>query len=118
VRGDPGAEQLVHAEPEHRADRRVHLGDAAVAAHAEDRVVGSLAAQRAVAQLGGQRRVAAGHPPLAQHRGQQQVRVGAPFLDGEQDVADRASYRIGARRAGTAFGGHSAPREGPGTTLP
>ena len=103
---DPGGQQLVHAEPEHVAHRRVEL--VPVAARGQDGVVGAAAAQRAVGQFGGEGRVAAGQAALGEQGGKQQVGVGVPVRDRAQDVVGGAPGRVGARAAAEAAGGWPA----------
>ncbi|GAA4958950.1 hypothetical protein GCM10023238_27200 [Streptomyces heliomycini] len=90
VRGDARAEQLVRAEVQHVQHRRVHLAQRPVHTGGDDRVVRPLTAQRAVHQLGGQRRVArlevAVLARLAQQRGQDEVGVRVPLVDGPQGL--------------------------------
>ncbi len=123
VGADPGAEELVRAEPEHQSDRRVELVKRAVAARGEHRVVGALAAQRAVGELGREGGVATGDVAVGQQLGQQQVGVGLAALHRRQDVVGGAAGvarpagavalgRVGAGRAGTAR------RAVPGTRTP
>ena len=106
VVADPGGQQLVHAEPEHVAHRRVEL--VPVAARGQDGVVGAAAAQRAVGQFGGEGRVAAGQAALGEQGGKQQVGVGVPVRDRAQDVVGGAPGRVGARSAG-----RTGPRDWP-----
>ena len=94
VAADPGGQQLVRAEPEHVAHRRVEF--VPVAACGQDGVVGAAAAQRAVGQLGGEGRVAAGQAALGEQGGKQQVGVGVAVRDRAQDVVGGAPGRIGA----------------------
>jgi hypothetical protein len=78
VGADPGGQQLVRAQPEHLAQRRVDPVQVPVAADGEDGVVAALTAQRAVGQLGGERRIPSGQPTVSQQRRQQQVDIGVP----------------------------------------
>ena len=100
---DPGGQQLVRAEPEHVAHRRVEL--VPVAARGQDGVIGAAAAQRAVGQLGGEGRVTAGQAALGEQGGQEQVGVGVAVGDRAQDVVGGPPGRIGARTCGTGLAG-------------
>ena len=116
MRADPGGQQLVRAEPQHLAQRRVEPVQVAVAADGEHRVVAALAAQRAVGQLGGQRRVPPGQAALGQQRRQQQVGVGVPLGHGAQHVERRPAGRIRPAAGGPARAGRPRrprPRPGP-----
>lgn len=114
VAGDPGGQQLVRAEREHVQDRRVHLAQRPVDAGGDDRVVGALQAQRAVDEFGGERGVAPVHAlllGLPQQRGQDQVGVGVPLVDGAQGAEGDAARRIllgTAVRAGARLAGLDA----------
>ena len=96
VRGDPGAQQLMGAEPEDLAHGGLQGVQLAVAAHGEHGVIGAPAAQRAVGELGGQRGVPAAEPALGQRGREQQVGVGVPLGHGAQHVAGGPAGRIGA----------------------
>src|SRR6266851_122579 len=101
VAADPGGQQLMRADPEHVAHRRVEL--VPVAARGQDGVVGAAAAQRAVGQFGGEGSVPAGQPALLEQGGQQQVSVGVPVRDRAQDVVGGAPGRIGAWPTGAGL---------------
>ena len=92
---DPGGEELVRAEPEDLADRRVELVQRAVAAGREHGVVGALAAQRAVGELGREGGVAAGDVAVGQQLGQQQVRVCLAVLHRREDLVGGAARVAG-----------------------
>ena len=95
---DPGGQQLVGAEPEHVAHRRVDI--VPVAAGGQDGVIGAAAAQRAVGQFGGEGGVTAGEAALGEQGREQQVGVGVPVRDRAQHVVGGAPGRVGARAAG------------------
>ncbi len=95
---DPGGQQLVCAEPEHVAHRRVDL--VPVAAGGQDGVIGAAAAQRAVGQFGGEGGVPAGDAALGEQGREQQVGVGVAVRDRAQDVIGGAPRRVGARPGG------------------
>ena len=105
VARDPRAEQLVRAEREHVEHRRVDLAQRPVDAGRDDRVVRALAAQRPVDEFGGERRVPGVEVPavarLAQQRGQDQVGVGIPLVDGPQRLEGQDADRV---LLGTAVG--------------
>ena len=113
VRGHPGGQELVGAEAQYLAQRRVHAVESPVGAQAEDRVVAAPAAQRPVGELGGQRGVAPLQPALGEHRRQQQVGVGVPLLNRYEHVVGEAPDRVGPASAAPAAGataGAATPR--------
>ena len=102
VRRDAGAEQLVRAQPQGRAHRRVHRGQRPVGAPGQDRVQGAGGAQGAVAELGGEGGVPAGQPALAQQGRQGQVRVRVALLDRAEQVVRGPPGRVGVPPRGRA----------------
>jgi hypothetical protein len=91
---DPGCQELMSAEPEGLAHRRVERAEVTVAADAKDGVIAALSAQRAVAELGGQRGVPPGEPALRDELRQQQVGVSVATFDCKQDVERDPPGRI------------------------
>ena len=110
VPADPGGQQLVRAEPEHVAHRRVEV--VPVAARGQDGVIRAAAAQRAVGQLGGEGRVTAGQAALGEQGGQEQVGVGVAVGDRAQDVVGGAPGRVGARPASRGWPERGWPERG------
>ena len=77
VRRDPGAQDLVGAQPQGVDHHPVQVGDRPVAAGRDHRVQLTEGPAAAVGQFGGQRRVPTGQAALVQDAGQGQVGVGA-----------------------------------------
>ena len=114
---DPGGQELMSAEPEDVAYRRVEI--VPVAAGGEDRVVGAAAAQRAVGQFGGEGRVPAGQATFPEEGGQQQVGVGVPVRDRAQHVVGGPPGRIRVRTAIAGLAAAGLPAAGlPAAGLP
>ena len=101
VRGNPGVQQLVGAQPEGVDDHAVQVGEGAVAAGPDDRVELPEGPAGAVGQFGGQRGVPAGDAPLGEQSRQREVGVGALRSDRGQHVeGDPPGLVRGGRFAG------------------
>ena len=108
VRVDPGAQQLVGAQPQQVEQHRVDVVRRASRGRGDDGVEQAAGAAGAVGQFGGEGGVAAGDAALAQQRGQHEVGVGVAFRDRAQHVERRAARRIERLAARPAGFGHDA----------
>ena len=91
---DPGAQQLVGAQPQQVQQHRVDLSRRAARGRGDDGVEQPAGAAGAVGQFGGERGVAAGDSAFAQQRGQREVGVGVALRDRAQHVERRPAGRV------------------------
>ena len=110
VRVDPGAQQLVGAQPQQVQQHGVDALGRAPGGVADDGVEQAAGAAGAVGQFGGERRVAAGDSALAQQGGQRQIGVGVALRHRPQHVERRAAGRV--ERFATRRGSSAAPVAG------